>query len=146
MQSSIAVEELSQEQRDLWRRVDQLWAQSRSRDPVLIGQALHPRYVGWDMSADLPHNRDAAIQAVTGQAPPLQSYALFPHSVEVYDHMVGVVHYSYSATVQSQAGRVLAVTGKWTEVYLRQSDRWTMVAVSGRPDPDLDHPNVQAAA
>jgi hypothetical protein len=76
----------------------------------------------------------------------LQSYALFPHSVEVYDHIVGVVHYSYSATVQPRVGTLLAITGKWTEVYLRQSDQWTMIAVSGRPDSPLDPQNVQAAA
>ena len=100
MQPSVAIEELTQAQRDLWHRVEQLWAQSRGRDPVLIGQALHPRYVGWDMSADRPHNRDAAIASVMG---------------------------------------------RWTEVYLRQVDRWPMIAVSGRPDSPLDRPNVQSA-
>lgn len=46
------------------------------------------------------------------------------------DHKVGVVHYAYSATVEPRAGAPLDVTGKWAEVYLKQGDRWTMVAVS----------------
>jgi hypothetical protein len=112
-----------------------LWEQSQSRDRVLIGASIHPQYVGWNMSAELPHGKEAAIASVGGDAPELRNYSLFPHSVQVYEHVVGVVHYSYQATVQPRGGAPLVVTGKWTEVYLRQSNAWAMVAVSGRPDP-----------
>jgi len=148
VRTSIAIQGLSQEQRELWNRVDELWAHSRRRDQALIGSALHPRYVGWDMSTELPHDKDSAIESVAGDTPVLQSYALFPHSVQVYEHKVGVVHYSYRATVEPRVGMSLDVTGKWTEVYLKQGDQWTMVAVSGRPDASLGHEpqNVDAAA
>lgn len=35
-------------------------------------------------------SRDAAIQSVTGQAPLLQSDALFPHGVEIVDYHSGI--------------------------------------------------------
>jgi len=148
VRTSIAIQGLSQEQRELWDRVDELWAQSRSRDRALIGSALHPQYVGWDMSTELPHDKDSAIESVTGDTPVLQRYSLFPHSVQVYEHKVGVVHYSYRATVEPRVGMPLDVTGKWTEVYLKQGDQWTMVAVSGRPDASLEHEpqNVEGGA
>jgi hypothetical protein len=47
---------------------------------------------------------------------------------------VGIVHYSYSASVLSKGSPTVVVTGKWTEVYLRQAGEWIMIAVSGRPD------------
>jgi hypothetical protein len=112
-----------------------LWELSQSRDRELIGASIHPQYVGWDMAAELPHGKEAAIASVSGDAPELRHYSLFPHSVQVYEHVLGVVHYSYQATVQPHGGAPLAATGKWTEVYLRQNNAWTMVAVSGRPDP-----------
>ena len=148
MRTSVAIQELSREQRDLWERVDQLWALSRTRDRALIGSALHPQDVGWDMSTELPHGKDSAIEAVTGDTPVLQGYSLSAHSVQVYEHKVGVVHYSYRATVEPRVGMPVDVTGKWTEVYLKQGDQWTMVAVSGRPDASLGHEpqNVDAAA
>jgi hypothetical protein len=59
---------------------------------------------------------------------------LQPLSVEVYDEHVGIVHYSYSASVLSKGSPTVVVTGKWTEVYLRQAGEWIMIAVSGRPD------------
>lgn len=49
--------------------------------------------------------------------------------------MVGVVHYSYVAEVQAGEQRTRkAVSGRWTEVYLKQGGAWQMIAVSGGPD------------
>ena len=148
MPTTVAIESLAPEQRELWNRVCQLWEQSRGRDRTLIGAAIHPQYVGWDMSADLPHRKEAAIASVVGDAPELRDYKLSPHSIQVYDHVVGVVHYSYEATVQPSGAAPLVVTGKWTEVYLRQNNEWVMVAVSGRPNPSTQgqQPNAEPAA
>lgn len=143
MPRSLALETLSPEQRELWDCVCGLWEQSRSRDRTLIGAAIHPQYVGWDMSTELPHDKRAAVASVTDDTPELMDYVLFPHSIQAYDNVVGVVHYSYRATVQPRGASPLDVTGKWTEVYLRQDNGWLMVAVSGRPDPS---PQVQPNA
>lgn len=124
----------SKEQRELWDRAAQLWSLSQTRDPKQIESALHPDYVGWDMNAPTPHDRTAAVDAVSRDSPQLKEYVLQPHSARVYDHLVGVVHYSYAATVVPLAERPIAVTGKWTEVYLKRDGVWLMIAVGGRPD------------
>lgn len=132
---TLEIASLSSEQRELWNRVRQLWEQSRGRDRAVIGEAIHPQYVGWDMSAEWPHDKDAAVASVCGDAPDLSSYSLIPHSVQVYEHVAGVVHYSYQAMVTPRGLVPRGVTGKWTEVYLRHDNAWLLVAVSGRPDP-----------
>lgn len=58
--------EFSPEQRDLWQRVTDLWALSKERDEGRIRSSIHPDYVGWDMSAALSHDRDAAVRSVSG--------------------------------------------------------------------------------
>lgn len=126
--------ELSQEQRELWEHVGNLWAISKQRDERQIRATLHPRYVGWDMNAALPHDREAAVHSVLGDSPSLWEYNLNPLSVQIYEGKVGVAHYSYSAKVLPSNGQTLTVTGKWSEVYLKQDGRWIMVSVSGRPD------------
>ena len=131
---ALPISDFSAEQRELWDRVGELWALSKSRDEPRIRSALHPQYVGWDMSNPLPHDRDAAVRSVSGAAPALNEYELHPLSVRIYDRQVGVVHYSYAARVASKGKRPVSVTGKWSEVYLRQGGVWTMVSVSGRPD------------
>lgn len=129
------IESLSTEQRELWAQACRLWEQSRAGDRAGIRAAIHPRYVGWDMSTDLPHDKDAAVASVAGSAQALEEYELFPHSVQIYDDVVGVVHYSYRVTVDPHGAAPFGVTGKWTEVYLRQMNEWTMISVSGIPKP-----------
>ena len=127
---------LDAEQRALWERVAELWALSKGRDEARIRAALHPRYCGWDMSAERPHDRDGAVRSVTGDAPTLTDYELHPLSVQVYEGMVGVVHYSYSATVVPGDASAQRIHGRWCEVYLKEGPAWTMVSVSGLPLPD----------
>ena len=141
--SSTVVESLSRDERELWAQACRLWEQSRGDDRAGIWAAIHPRYVGWDMSTDLPHDKEAAVASVTGHAPALKEYDLFPHSVRIYDNVVGVVHYSYRATVHPHGAASLRVTGKWTEVYLKQENEWRMISVSGIPKPS---PNERSPA
>lgn len=134
MHASLPPLNLTAAQRELWQRVNELWALSAQKDALRIRDALHPEYMGWDMSAPLPHDREAAIHSVTGDSPTLASYHLEPLSVRVYQGSVGVAHYRYQATVAPQDGSQVQVTGSWTEVYTKQGNRWLLVAVSGRPD------------
>jgi hypothetical protein len=134
MTSRFPIRALSTEQQELWLRVEELWALARSQDAAAIRRALHPHYAGWDMSAPLPHDRNSAVASVSGESSQLAEYRLEPLSVEVYDHRVGIVHYEYSARVVPTGSHPRAVTGKWTEIYLKQRGAWVMIGVSGRPD------------
>jgi hypothetical protein len=129
------VARFSPEQQGLWQKVEDLWAWSRDGRLADIAASLHPRYVGWDMTADLPHDREAALRSVSPGGPRLAGYELQPLSVEVYDQRVGVVHYAYTATLMPADGRPREVRGRWTEVYLMQEGAWRMISVSGRPNP-----------
>lgn len=135
MPSTSTVDSLSPVERELWNQVVRLWELSRTRDRAHIAGLIHPQYVGWDISTELPHDKEAALASVTDNAPVLKDYSLLPHSVRVYDDRVGVVHYSYRATIALPGPVPGAVAGKWTEVYLRVNNEWTMIAVSGMPTP-----------
>lgn len=127
--------DFSAEQLELWQHVHALWRLAAARDGQRIQDALQPDYMGWDMSAALPHDREAAVRSVTGDAPNLTGYELEPLSVRVYEGRVGVVHCRYRATVQPQGGPPAQIAGRWTEVDTRCRPRWLMVAVSGQPGP-----------
>lgn len=133
MQTNISLNEMTQEQRELWERGHCLWELSKGRNKDEIRSSLHPLYIGWDMRSSSPHDREAALNSVTDDSPELQSYELQPLSVQIYNGLVGVVHYTYSATVIPKDGDALNVTGKWSEVYLKDSGTWQMISVSGKP-------------
>lgn len=126
---------LHAEELQLWQRVQDLWRLSEMNDAAGIRDALHPSYVGWDMSSSVTHNREQAIASASGGSAALAQYSLEPLSVRVYEGSTGVVHYRYSATVRPEQSPDLQVTGQWTEVYVKRGQQWLMVAVSGRPNP-----------
>ena len=122
------------EQRALCERVVALWACIQTRDRNSIAAALDADYMGWDLRAPAPHDRDAALRSIGDDAPALGAYRLVPLSLRVYAGHTGVVHYAYAATVHPEHGPPGQVQGRWTEVYVRQDGQWQMVAVSGQPD------------
>jgi len=134
MKTQLPIRDFSPEESQLWGKVQSLWEMSRGRDKDQIRATIHPEYLGWDMSTQLPHDREAAVGSVTDDSPILQDYILQPLSVRIYDGRVGVVHYSYAATVLPKNGDAIRVTGKWSEVYLKDRDEWIMISVSGKPD------------
>lgn len=130
----LQIEDLSPEQRELWQRVNDLWSLSLERNAERIRSTLHPAYSGWDMNSGAPHDREAAVQSVLGDAPTISEYHLQPLAIQVYDGFVGIVHYTYSAVLAPEAAAPFQVSGKWSEIYLKQSGQWIMIGVSGRPD------------
>lgn len=122
---------LSEEQRNLWRRVEHLW--DLLGGPVEpIRAALHPEYSGWVAGDDRPHDREAGVRAAADSPPPLDR-ELQPMHVAVYGS-TGVVHYRYRASLGDVDGSPRIVTGRWTEVYADVGGTWLLVAVSGGPD------------
>jgi hypothetical protein len=125
-----SAEPLSPEQQGLWNRVHELWRLLQQRDTAAIRAAIHPHYIGWEVSSLLPHDRDFALKAAeTG--PKIVDFHLFPLSVEVYDGIVGVAHYSFEAEVATLREKTEKVSGRWTEVYLKKDNVWLMISVQG---------------
>lgn len=124
----------SQEERDLWDHVTELWEIARRRETAPIRKLLHRDYSGWVTGLDAPHDYEAAVASVGPETPRVLRYRLKPLKVSVFDHEVGVVHYSYEADVESAGGATQHIGGRWTEVYKRRGNAWLMIAVSGGPD------------
>jgi hypothetical protein len=125
---------LTPEEGELWHRVQELWELAARQDDDRIRIALHPDYLGWDMSTSVLHDREQAVASASGASARIVQYKLEPLGVRLFQGSTGVVHYRYTATVQAEGGQPSQVSGQWTEVYVKQGPRWSMVAVSGRPN------------
>lgn len=125
---------LTEEQRTLWARVDALWKLTMTPNTAAVRDALHPHYIGWVTGNAQPHDREAAVAAVGPSAPRVTGYELRPLAITVFDGVVGVVHYTYSADIEASSDARKKICGRWTEVYLQQHGEWIMISVSGGPD------------
>lgn len=128
------LDELTEEQRDLWARVEALWEMAVAQDAASASDAVHPDYAGWVTGQPRPHGREAAIASVGPSSPRVLSFQLQPLSIVAFDGVAGVVHYTYAAEVQTGPNVSKTVSGRWTEMYLRKNGRWIMISVSGGPD------------
>lgn len=128
------LDRLTDEQKELWSRVDALWRISMTRETDPVYAALHPGYTGWVTGQPQPHDREAAVTSVGPSSPAVLNYKLRPLSIKVFDGLVGVVHYSYVAEMESSTNGLKTVAGRWSEVYLRKDGQWLMISVSGGPD------------
>lgn len=121
------------EQRELWERVEAFWQLLVRGEWAAIGEALHPRYVGWVPGSESPHDHSDALRSIADADARVVSYGLDPKSVELYEDEVGIAHYAYQAAVVSRSGAERELRGRWTEIYLRQDGHWLLVGVSGGP-------------
>lgn len=133
MEKKIKIHELSHEQQDLWKRVKELWSLAQSRNADAIRESLHTRYIGWEADSPVPHDREFAVQSVVSGTYTLLNYELHPVGIEVYDGKIGIAHYTYTASI-SEDGVTRKVTGRWTESYLKQNDKWILVGEQGGQD------------
>ena len=129
------VDDLSVEQRELWARCTELWELSLRRETAPIRANLHPDYIGWVIGRDEVHDRDAAVASVGPTSPRVWGYHLTPIAVRVFEGRAGVIHYRYSADVESVDGSRNTISGRWSETYIRNDKgEWILIAVTGGPD------------
>jgi hypothetical protein len=76
----VELDELTDEQMELWSRVDELWKTSMTRETAPVYAALHPSYTGWVTGQPQPHGREAAVASVGPSAPLVLDYRLRPLS------------------------------------------------------------------
>jgi hypothetical protein len=128
------LDELTDEQKKLWSRVDELWKISMTREAGRVRDALHPKYTGRVTGQARPHDREAAVASVGPSSPHVLSYKLNPLSINVFDDIAGAVHHICVAEVASNSDESKRVSGRFSEVYIRKNGECVMISVSGGPD------------
>ena len=128
------ISELTDQEQQLWQRVDELWQCSLKGDFRVMKEAIHPQYTGWDATSVVPHDRNYAIKSVSDKSARLIEYKLFPLKITIYENQVGIVNYRYNANIQDQQKNIRAIKGRWTEVFFKSEDSWILIGVHGESE------------
>ena len=124
----------SENQRELWDQVEQLWRLAIARDARAIEARLDPEYKGWVNGTPLPHGRAEAVASAVADTGGVETYTLEPVSISIYGECVGVVFYRYVAVIPSASENRGTVRGRWSETYLKGDEGWLLISVAGGPD------------
>ncbi len=129
-----SAQEWSPAQREIWQVEQACWEHYTTKNLEAGMACFHDDYVGWSFDMPVPGNKADARAFWTRDfaAMDVVWYNLKPVSIKVYG-TVAVVHYYFWMTTRSADGDDTTVTGRWTDVLMKQGNRWAWIADSGGP-------------
>lgn len=125
-------QEWSAQQQEVWSHVETYWDLYAKEDVEGFLAYLHDDFRGWTYGAPLPRDK-AYMESNMPQGFATSETILYnirPVAIQVQGP-VAVVHYYYERTYMNASGEQLKESGRWTDVLVRQADRWIMIADHG---------------
>lgn len=124
------------EQQELWKLEEQQWQMSKDKDMSWIDKMVHPNLSYWDVDQPAPQNK-ASLQRwnrYSNSNVTVLEQELFPISMTITGN-VAVAQYRYSVARENYKKERETVTGKYTDVLVKESGRWLFIAWAGGDDP-----------
>jgi ketosteroid isomerase-like protein len=126
------------EQQEIWRLEEQQWKLDAAKDTSWIATMVHPNLTFWGTNQPMPRNRaslsrwekyDLAYNNNT-----VLEQELFPISVTITGN-VAVAHYRYQEATENYKKERETVTGRYTDVFIKEGGRWLFITWVGGDDP-----------
>ena len=125
-------QELSPEQQEVWQTVESYWQCFAQGDAECFLRHLHDDFSGWTHSHALPRDKgDMAQYLPLGfRTTETLIHDVDPVAIKLYGDFA-IVHYYYTRTYGDRLGEIKSDAGKWTDILMKQGDRWLMIADHG---------------
>jgi ketosteroid isomerase-like protein len=133
--SNLNAQEWSPAQKDVWKNVNDYWAQMAKGDVSGFMEYFHPDYSGWENGEKLPSNKEETRKWITYgfQGVKIPLYEIKPLSIKIYGD-VAFVHYYYTTVKEMPDGKKKVETGRWTDILLKQGNKWVLIGDHGGED------------
>ena len=124
------------EQQELWRLEEQQWKMAAAKDLTWIETMVHPSAVVWGNEFPAPQNRTSLSRwgRYSVQNTTTLEQELFPIAIQITGS-VAVVHYRYRVAQENAKKEREIVTGRYTDVFIRDGNRWLFITWAGGDDP-----------
>lgn len=128
--------EWSAPQKEVWKNVEAYWALDAAGDTQGFLAYFHADYKGWNYSATLPGSKERATKFITHAHKTAKTlvYDLEPVAVRVHGEMA-YVHYFWTRIVKDVEGKEKRETGRWTDILIKDGNKWVMIADHGGEFP-----------
>ncbi len=124
------------DQQEIWRFEEQQWKMALEKDVTWIDKMVHPNLSYWDVDRPAPQNK-ASLSRWTRFANTnitVLEQEIFPISVTITGN-IAVVQYRYSMARENHKKDRETVTGRYTDVLVKEGGRWLFIAWAGGDDP-----------
>ena len=128
----LIAQEWSAAQKEIWKVEEETVADIEKGDVEKIMSYVHPDYRGSGHGSPLPIDktifRKQAEQMV--KTYPARSMFLQPAAIQVFGN-TAIVHYIATITLKSVDGKEATSQAAYTDVFVKQGDKWLIVADNG---------------
>ena len=124
------------DQQEIWRFEEQQWKMAKEKDLTWIDKMVHSNLSYWDVEQPAPQNKASLLRwnRYSNTNATVLEQELFPISVTITGN-IAVVQYSYSIARENYKKDRETVTGRYTDVLVKEGGRWLFLAWAGGDDP-----------
>jgi ketosteroid isomerase-like protein len=125
-------QEWSAEQKEVWSSVEDYWAISSKGDVDGFLSYFHSSFSGWPNGSAAPHNKTDREKFIRHYLPKTTTalYTVAPEAIWVKGDFA-FVHYSYTEVEVDMEGKEKLNAGRWTDILMKDGNKWVMVGDSG---------------
>jgi ketosteroid isomerase-like protein len=127
------------EQQEIWRLEDQQWKLGAAKDLSWIDTMVHPNISYWDVDMPAPQNKASLSRwaKYNNTNTTTLEQELYPISVTITGN-VAVAQYRYRVASENFKKEREIVTGRYTDVFIKDGGKWLFIAWAGGADPKDD--------
>ncbi|MGE5236922.1 MAG: YybH family protein [Acidobacteriota bacterium] len=125
-------QEWSAVQKEVWQNVENYWALDAKGDVEGFMAYFAPDYVGWSNDTVMPGDKATVKKFITQeyQLSKTLIYDIKPVAIQVHGN-IAFVDYYYQQMMKTSEGKVENVKGRWTDILMKQGDRWVLIGDHG---------------
>jgi hypothetical protein len=126
----------SPEQQEIWKFEELQWKMSMDKDISWIDKMVHPNISVWEVGRPAPQNKASITRwnKYSNASSTVLEQEIFPISVTITGN-VAVVQYSYVQVREDAKKDRQTVTGRWTDILIKDGGRWQFIGWAGGEDP-----------
>ncbi len=132
MSHTALAQEWSAAQKGVWQNVQDYWKPFAAGDAAGMLSYFHADYQGWDINDPLPGTKADTEKGLNHflKNNSIVMYTIKPVGINVQSNFA-IVHYYYQMRVKNAEGKESGTSGRWTDVLIKQGDRWLLIGDSG---------------
>jgi hypothetical protein len=126
----------SPEQQELWKLEELQWKMAMEKDLSWIEKMVHPNISYWGAEQPAPQNKASLVRwdRFRASSSTVLEQEIFPIAITITGN-VAVVQYRYMSVSENYKKDRETVTGRYTDVLIKEGGRWLFIAWAGGDDP-----------
>ncbi|MDH3458166.1 MAG: nuclear transport factor 2 family protein [Gemmatimonadota bacterium] len=136
MSTAATAQTWSPEQLGVWGVIEAQWQAAAAEDGTWPDRFLHDQFRGWANEFPAPRDKSSTERWMrySVENSTTLMHELFPLNIIVQGN-IAVAHYLYAIATENRKGERRTTHGRFTDILVRDGDRWRFIAWHGGDDP-----------